>query len=73
LQWHYAAPVDEFELLRNQRVYGYQNNRNPFIDRPEYAWSLFVDQQNDSQIYVGASPNTDGSSSVAVDLGSTCS
>lgn len=37
-----------------------QGNRNPFIDRPELAWSVFSPTPNDSQISAGVS---------AVDLG----
>ena len=37
LQWHIDDPVDNFERNRNDVVYHYQNNRNPFIDRPEYV------------------------------------
>jgi len=70
IEWHYHAVPDEFELRRNQIIYtDYQQNRNPYIDNPEYVWSVFVDQANDSQIYVGASPAVSGSSSVDVDLG----
>jgi hypothetical protein len=48
----------------------YQGNRNPFVDRPEYVWSVFVDQQNDSQIAIGgATTGANGSSALAVDLG----
>ena len=71
IEWHYAAPPDDFELRRNDVIFdNYQFNRNPFIDRPEYAWSVFVDQQNDSQIAIGGStPASDGSSMSQVDLG----
>lgn len=37
LEWHEADPVDAFELQRNERCYTVQNNRNPFIDHPEFA------------------------------------
>ena len=42
IAWHNADPVDDFEKDRNDKVYSYQNNRNPFIDHPEYVayiWS----------------------------------
>ena len=42
LEWHHLDPVDEFEIHRNNLVYkNYSNNRNPFIDFPEwvdYIW-----------------------------------
>jgi len=35
LIWHFSDPVSQEEILRNQAIYGYQGNRNPFIDLPE--------------------------------------
>lgn len=62
IQWHYAAAPTDFERRRNDVIYdSYQGNRNPFIDRPEYVWSVFVDQNNDSRITIDggtASPDT---------------
>jgi endonuclease I len=37
LRWHIEDPVDEWELERNEVIYQYQGNRNPFIDHPEYV------------------------------------
>lgn len=37
LRWSDEDPVSEKEIARNEAVYGFQNNRNPFIDHPEYA------------------------------------
>lgn len=37
LQWHRQDPVSDKETMRNDAVYGIQNNRNPFIDYPELA------------------------------------
>jgi endonuclease I len=37
LEWHLADPVDDFERNRNEVIYGVQNNRNPFIDYPEFV------------------------------------
>lgn len=41
LQWHAQDPVDDFERRRNDAIYQYQGNRNPFIDHPEYVNCVF--------------------------------
>ncbi len=76
VKWNYVDPPDEFERRRNQVIYSsslnpwyYQNNRNAFIDHPEYVWSIYGGGNNDSQISVAGLPNADGSSSTVVDLG----
>ena len=41
LKWHHDDPVDEWERGRNDRAYKHQNNRNPYIDNPDwvdYIW-----------------------------------
>jgi len=41
LEWHRNDPPDDFEMNRNNVVYNWQKNRNPFIDQPdliEYIW-----------------------------------
>lgn len=42
IDWHNQDPVDSYELERNERVYSYQGNRNPFIDHPEWVECIFV-------------------------------
>ena len=37
LQWHEEDPPDNFERNRNEVIYSWQGNRNPFIDRPEFV------------------------------------
>lgn len=44
LSWHEQDPPDERERLRNEAVYSYQGNRNPFIDHPEWANCLYRNQ-----------------------------
>jgi endonuclease I len=42
LNWHNADPVTTAERARNDKIYStYQHNRNPIIDHPEYANSIF--------------------------------
>ncbi len=41
LEWHRNDPPDDFEINRNNVIYDWQFNRNPFIDQPElieYIW-----------------------------------
>lgn len=41
LVWHRQDPPDDFEMNRNNVIYTWQKNRNPFIDFPdlvEYIW-----------------------------------
>lgn len=37
LVWHTQDPVSAREIARNNAIYTRQNNRNPFIDHPEYV------------------------------------
>lgn len=37
MSWHAGDPVSQKEIDRNNAVYAIQNNRNPFIDHPEYV------------------------------------
>lgn len=50
LAWSEADPVDEFEQNRNDSIYEFQGNRNPFIDHPEWVSMLY------SQSCDGSSP-----------------
>lgn len=36
-KWHQQDPVSSKEINRNNAAYAVQNNRNPFIDHPQYA------------------------------------
>ncbi|GAA4757746.1 MULTISPECIES: endonuclease [Flavobacterium] len=37
INWHNNDPVSAFEINRNNKIYARQNNRNPYIDHPEYV------------------------------------
>ncbi len=41
LQWHEQDPVSQKEIERNDAVYALQNNRNPFIDNPDFAFLIW--------------------------------
>ncbi len=41
LQWHEQDPVSQKEIDRNNAIYQIQNNRNPFIDNPEFAQRIY--------------------------------
>jgi len=44
LEWSRRDPVSDKEKERNEQVYNIQNNRNPFIDRPELAEYIWGDK-----------------------------
>jgi endonuclease I len=41
VEWHNNDPVSQKEIDRNDAVYAIQNNRNPFIDHPEYVAQIW--------------------------------
>ncbi len=63
LEWHKNDPVDQYEIHRNNLLYkNYTNNRNPFIDFPEWAdyiWGTPEAGVTYSNPTGSASPSTD--------------
>lgn len=45
LEWNAMDPPDDFERNRNNVIFSWQKNRNPFIDNPEYADLIWGGQQ----------------------------
>jgi len=43
ISWHEFDTVDAFEQNRNDVIYTYQNNRNPFIDYPHLRELIYFD------------------------------
>jgi endonuclease I/chitodextrinase len=41
LKWHAQDPVNAREIARNNAIYARQNNRNPYIDHPEYIQAIW--------------------------------
>ncbi|MFI4855246.1 MAG: endonuclease [Phycisphaerales bacterium JB065] len=77
LDWHYDEAPSSRERRRNHLVYSFddnpfyaQGNRNPFVDHPEFAWALWGDEPNNSQIVLeGGTVEGDGVSTLDLDLG----
>jgi endonuclease I len=41
LAWNAQDPVNAREIARNNAIYARQNNRNPYIDHPEYVQAIW--------------------------------
>ena len=68
LQWHHLDTVSAKEIARNDSIYYlYQNNRNPFIDNPQWADSIwettvfaFINEiTNEHSVSIYPNPATD--------------
>ena len=44
LNWHYNDLVSTKEIDRNDAIYDFQNNRNPFVDHPEFVGEIWNDE-----------------------------
>jgi hypothetical protein len=44
LKWHNIDPVSQYEIAKNNAVYTFQGNRNPFIDHPEFVCRIWPTQ-----------------------------
>lgn len=74
IAWHYLDAPDDFERRRNHTIFSqsenpsfYTNNRNAYVDRPEFVWSVYMGQSNDARLFVDV-PESDGASSATVTL-----
>ena len=47
IDWHQNDPVSDKETNRNNAVYDIQENRNPFIDHPEYVNEIWGDPEEE--------------------------
>ena len=68
LVWNSTDPADDFEMHRNNYIYTWQINRNPFIDLPQLAnyiwgtnagqvWQASLSIENPSEVYFSIYPN----------------
>ncbi len=49
--WHIADPVSPKEIARNNAIYAVQNNRNPFIDNPQWVLAIWGSVLTNSTFY----------------------
>lgn len=56
LDWHRNDPVSQKEIDRNEVVFSFQNNRNPFIDHPILVEHIWGNQKNNA-FYINNNPN----------------
>ena len=74
LRWHEEDPVSEKEINRNEAVYSKQNNRNPFVDNPEFAEMIWNPNWSSTyQIAVAANPVAGGEVSLIANTNATSS
>ncbi|MEO1534195.1 MAG: endonuclease [Planctomycetota bacterium] len=59
IDWHFEQMPDADDRERNDRVQIYQQNRNPFVDRPEWVWAVFGDAPSDAQITIAGGSSID--------------
>lgn len=43
IEFHYQDLPDSFKINRNNVIYSYQNNRNPFVDYPHFVELIWFD------------------------------
>ena len=78
LAWNELDPVDAFERRRNDVIYGWQNNRNPFVDYAELANRIWGDEALNEIQFVNvslgnAAPNEDDNQSINAEISTNIS
>ncbi len=59
LKWHLENPVNDREIYRNNYIHTVQKNRNPFIDKPEYACLVWGGENSATQSICGPQEDVD--------------
>lgn len=68
LAWHHADPVDSYEIHRNNLLYtNYTNNRNPFIDFPDWVDYIWGTVEYNGRTFVSHTPTPAGFANPASD------
>ena len=78
LAWNELDPVDAFERRRNDVIYGWQNNRNPFVDYPDLANRIWGDEALNEIQFVNVdlentAPNEDDNQSINAEISTNIS
>jgi len=68
LQWHQQDPPDAWEMHKNDVVYSFQGNRNPFVDHPEWIDCLHMGACSTVASYCTSGVTTNG---CAASMGAT--
>ncbi|MBK8267058.1 MAG: endonuclease [Planctomycetes bacterium] len=79
IDWHFRDPVSIEERQRNHMIYsgcGYgagslqncQQNRNPFVDRPEFVWAVFGQAPNNASLFFQGTTPINGASQLFLEL-----
>lgn len=50
VQWHFFDPPTPEEVIRNNGVQGFQSNRNPFVDHPEFVARIWDPSAAESDV-----------------------
>lgn len=70
LDWHAQDPVSQREINRNNAIFTYQGNRNPYIDNPQYVAMIWTNTSTPSgsmfATLVDTFVDVDGSNSATV-------
>ncbi|WOT05530.1 endonuclease [Shewanella youngdeokensis] len=76
--WHQQDPADATDTQRNNAVYAYQGNRNPYVDNPEWVQAVYGDQCGDPmtpaldvEVIVDAPASVNEGESFAIDASGT--
>ena len=58
LAWHQADPPDEGDRARNEVIFSFQGNRNPFVDHPEWATQALFTSTTPANCQLGTGTTT---------------
>jgi hypothetical protein len=51
--WHIEHPPTAVDIQRNEDIFAYQNNRNPFVDYPQFADRIFSFRTEENRPNIG--------------------